>query len=108
VGPAHLPALARVWCGQERVERALGATRPVDAAGSWRALRRELRARPPLAVGDLAVDGNDLIRSGLKPGPRFGRILDHLLERVLEDPALNRRDTLLELAGELARGDGSA
>jgi tRNA nucleotidyltransferase (CCA-adding enzyme) len=108
VGPAHLRDLARVWCAQERVEHALGTTRPVDAVASWRALRRELRARPPLTVGDLAVDGSDLIRSGLKPGPRFGRILDGLLERVLEDPSANQRETLLELAAALARGDGSA
>jgi hypothetical protein len=58
-------------------------------------------------VADLAVDGSDLIRSGLKPGPRFGRILDGLLERVLEDPSANRRETLLELAAALARAEGS-
>ena len=79
----------------------LGATRPVAAAASLRALRRELARRPPLSVADLAVDGNDLIRAGLKPGPRFGRILDELLERVLEDPALNHRETLLELAEQM-------
>jgi hypothetical protein len=90
--------LGRIWNAQERVERGLGVTQPIDAAASWRALRHELGRRPPLSVGDLAVDGNDLIRAGLKPGPRFGRILEELLERVLEDPGLNRRETLLELA----------
>lgn len=102
VGPQRLTDLARIWCAQERVERSLGVGVPVDAAGSWRALRHELRRRPALALVDLAVTGNDLIRSGLKPGPRFGRILDGLLDRVLEDPALNCRETLLELASILA------
>ena len=102
VGAERLPDLARIWCGQERVERALGVTRPTDAAGAWRALRSELRKAPPLAVGDLVVDGDDLIRAGLKPGPRFGGILHALLDRVLEDPALNERGALLAMAMELA------
>ena len=40
--------------------------------------------------------------AGIKPGPRFGKILDALLDRVLEDPSLNRRDGLLAMAAELA------
>jgi hypothetical protein len=56
-----------------------------------------------LSVGDLALNGRDLIRLGLRPGPRFGRILEALLERVLDDPARNRREWLeaeaLALAG---------
>jgi tRNA nucleotidyltransferase (CCA-adding enzyme) len=53
-----------------------------------------------LRTEDLAVDGRDLIALGLKPGPRFGRILDALMERVLEDPGLNRRASLLALVEE--------
>ncbi|HCR03811.1 MAG TPA: tRNA cytidylyltransferase [Gemmatimonadetes bacterium] len=102
VGAARLPELARIWCGQQRVERALGMTQPTDAAGTWRAFRRELRKAPPLAVSDLAVDGNDLIRAGIMPGPHFGKILEALLERVLGDPSLNRREGLLAMATELA------
>ena len=102
VGSGRLFDLARIWCAQERVERALGVARPLDAAAGWRALRAQLRARPPLAVADLAVNGKDLIRYGLKPGPRFGRILEALLERVLEDPTLNDEDVLMAMAAELA------
>jgi hypothetical protein len=39
---------------------------------------------------------------GLKPGPHFGRILDALLDWVLDDPARNRGDLLEERALELA------
>jgi len=102
VGADRLSGLARIWCGQQRVEQALGVARPMDAVGTWRSFRRELRQSPPLAVSDLAVDGNDLIRAGFRPGPSFGNILDELLERVLEDPSLNRRDGLLAMATELA------
>ncbi len=102
VGPDRLPDLARLWIGRARLEAALGVE-PVDAAGSWRALRRELRGGPSLTVGELALDGRDLIALGMTPGPRFGRVLDALLERVLDDPSLNDPDTLARLALEWAQ-----
>jgi len=56
-----------------------------------------LEAQEALTVRDLAIDGNDVMKAmGMPPGPRVGRILDRLLEEVLEDPALNRREILLE------------
>jgi tRNA nucleotidyltransferase (CCA-adding enzyme) len=55
----------------------------------------------------LAIDGNDLIHElGLVPGPALGRLLDGLTERVIADPALNERGSLLLLAqGMLADMD---
>lgn len=62
-------------------------------------VRRELEAQHALDREALAVDGNDLIAElGLVPGPRLGRMLDALLDRVVADPALNDRPTLLLLA----------
>ena len=67
----------------------------------------ELRARiaAQLAVEvvldrrGLAVDGADLIAElRLGQGPLLGRILDELVERVITDPSLNERPTLLLLA----------
>ena len=49
----------------------------------------------------LAIDGNQLVALGLG-GPAVGRVLDALLERVLDDPSLNTREQLLALARELA------
>lgn len=60
-------------------------------------------SRAPLSLGDLAVTGNDLQEAGIPPGRMMGEVLRRLLERVLEDPATNRRDTLLALAGKVAR-----
>ncbi len=50
------------------------------------------------------MNGRDLIAMGLKPCPRFGEILDHLMDQVLEDPALNTRDRLLELVEKAGFG----
>ena len=47
----------------------------------------------------LAIDGDDLMAElGPGAGPALGRILDELLERVIADPGLNDRPTLLLLA----------
>lgn len=51
-------------------------------------------------VKDLAIDGRDLIKDGMEPGPQMGQILSSLTEQVIEDPTLNDRDTLLRLANE--------
>jgi hypothetical protein len=46
----------------------------------------------------LAIGGHDLIAAGMPPGPALGAVLDRLLELVLDEPALNTRDTLLQRA----------
>ena len=52
-------------------------------------------------VKDLAVDGNDLARdAGVPKGPEMGVVLDFLLESVLDDPGLNTREQLIEIAGK--------
>jgi len=40
------------------------------------------------------------------PGKRMGIILNELLEAVVEDPALNTREKLLEIAGNINRRYG--
>lgn len=48
---------------------------------------------------DLAVTGEDLIKElNLKPGPLLGKILKELLEEILKDPSLNKKEILLEIA----------
>jgi tRNA nucleotidyltransferase (CCA-adding enzyme) len=51
--------------------------------------------KPPLALKDLAVRGDDLIAAGVRPGPDVGETLARLFEEVLEDPARNTKDYLL-------------
>ena len=50
----------------------------------------------PLAVGDLALTGKDLMTAlQMPPGPAIGRMLNMLLQRVIDDPSRNTRDRLL-------------
>ena len=49
-----------------------------------------------LSIKDLAVNGHDLINEGIKEGPQLGEVLGRLFDIVLDDPAMNDRDRLLE------------
>jgi tRNA nucleotidyltransferase (CCA-adding enzyme) len=71
----------------------------LDALARFRKVVEQERSSPH-RLRDLAVDGNDLIRVGFRPGPQLGRILHELLDAVVEDPALNTRDGLLTRAKE--------
>jgi tRNA nucleotidyltransferase (CCA-adding enzyme) len=66
----------------------------------WSAAMEEIRGRgDPLTRSDLAIRGADLQELGIY-GPRIGETLATLLDRVLEDPALNTRDSLLAIVRE--------
>jgi tRNA nucleotidyltransferase/poly(A) polymerase len=71
----------------------------IDALLRFREVVSEERSSPH-RLGDLAVDGNDLIRAGFTPGPQLGRILHDLLDAVVEEPELNTRELLLARAKE--------
>jgi putative nucleotidyltransferase with HDIG domain len=48
---------------------------------------------------EMAADGDDIMsRLGLPPGPRVGIILEELLQAVLDDPSLNEKEKLLQIA----------
>ncbi len=69
-------------------------------------IARELAADAVLSRAGLAIDGADLMAElGIEQGPRLGRILDDLVERVITDPALNNRPTLLLLAQAMLTED---
>ena len=67
-----------------------------------RRLRAEIERGSPLGLKDLAVNGDDLRRIGIAPGPAMGRILNGLLRDVLDDPARNTREALLAAAARAA------
>jgi len=50
---------------------------------------------------DLAVNGRDLIGMGIENGPEVGRILEVLLEEVIDERIENTREMLMEKAKEL-------
>lgn len=53
-----------------------------------------------LSLKELEVNGRDLIELGIRPGKEIGRILQKLLEEVLEEPQKNQKEYLLERVKE--------
>ena len=52
----------------------------------------------PISIKDLVVNGNDMIALGITKGKDIGETLKYLLGKVLEDPANNSREVLLNFA----------
>jgi tRNA nucleotidyltransferase (CCA-adding enzyme) len=97
VGRGHIMDLLRLRIGDR-----CGKGMPTDVT-EWVRLARRLRVlthgSTAFTVKELAVNGRDLMRElGLKPGPQVGALLNHLLDRVLDEPELNRAETLIALA----------
>ncbi len=61
----------------------------------------ELEKKNALSLKDLAVNGKDLIQAGIPAGKKLGLILNHLLDCVIEDPGMNTREKLLQVASSL-------
>jgi tRNA nucleotidyltransferase (CCA-adding enzyme) len=73
-----------------------------ERAAAFRRRMVEIAFRDPVEIADLAVDGEDLRAAGVPAGPEMGKMLRRLLERVIEEPALNSVEGLMALV----RGEG--
>ncbi len=62
----------------------------------------ERQMNTPCSLRDLKINGKDLALMGIK-GKAIGQTLSSLLARVIDDPALNDRDTLLRMAKEIIK-----
>ena len=72
----------------------------------WERVQEEIRAASAFSLKDLAIDGDDVMNElGIASSPEVGRILNELFERVTEDPQLNTREKLLELARQIGRAE---
>lgn len=80
-----------------------------EQAAAFAALREEAetlaRQNACCRVGQLAVNGGDLLALGIPAGPGLRRALDALLEQVITGRTPNRRDALLAAARQLDRTD---
>ena len=59
-------------------------------------IEKILNEKQPLTVKDLAINGDELIALGMKPGVKLGQTLKWLLEKVWEDPSLNTKEKLIQ------------
>jgi len=90
-------ALALVDRGKRPLAVELWVSQPSDVSVA----RRVLDERHPLAAGDLAITGKDLMTElAMAPGPAIGRILEQLVNFVIVEPARNTREALIARARE--------
>ena len=75
------------YCREEKLE-ALEEIRKI--------YEKILENRQCMSLRTLAVTGRDLIDAGMEPGKEIGRMLEGLLQIVLENPEENTREKLLE------------
>lgn len=101
-GRTRARAVWRLTAVRFAAERELGEPAP-SATAVASAYHRAIRIafRDPVEIGDLAVDGDDLLSAGVPAGPEIKRMLERLLDDVLEDPARNTRDALLARVASL-------
>lgn len=72
----------------------------------WVAFAKKIRrlATPKKSVFGLkalAINGSDLLAAGFTEGPQLGKVLKELLDVAFENPELNTKEALLEIAKEI-------
>ncbi|MCM1135206.1 MAG: HDIG domain-containing protein [Clostridium sp.] len=103
-----------VWKIGETIFPLLFEVRKADiqAQSSYRRIEKEeklkavyeiyeeiLKEKQCVSLKTLAVTGKDLIEeAGMKPGRELGETLQRLLDKVIENPDLNRKEILLSIA----------
>ena len=84
-------------------QSARGREKSLEICANMEAMYREIMEEgEALSIADLKVGGKDLMDIGIPAGPKLGETLKELLDQVLEDPAKNDRETLLEFAKKSA------
>lgn len=58
-------------------------------------VERIINAKEPLSLKDLAINGHDLMKLGMKPGKEMGLMLNYLMQIILEEPEFNTKDKLI-------------
>jgi tRNA nucleotidyltransferase (CCA-adding enzyme) len=96
LGRLHAGAFLRVAGARWEAARAARVAAPPAAA--VRALHRRMRRimyRDAIQIADLRIGGDELRGLGIPAGPIYAKILQALLDRVLEEPARNTPEALL-------------
>jgi tRNA nucleotidyltransferase (CCA-adding enzyme) len=103
--------LARAFALREAECAAGGVAEPAALRARLAALRARLARTREEAVAReaLALSGHEVMEAlGIAPGPAVGEALRHLLERVIQDPALNTPERLRGLLEAWAAERGAA
>ncbi|MBE5823154.1 MAG: CCA tRNA nucleotidyltransferase [Butyrivibrio sp.] len=97
VGEEDFPLLFEIRYADTMAQSTYMRQEKLDLIEQTRQVYQEIVDRNDcVSLKNLAVNGKDLISLGIKPSKQMGDILKAMLEDVLEDPARNTKDYLLE------------
>lgn len=106
IRPECVDDLFDLWCADMYGKHCVPVVPGSDAAKRMGLLRDKIReieeSQNALSLKDLKVNGKDLIAAGIPAGKHLGMILGELFQCVLDDPAMNEKERLMELARNLA------
>jgi hypothetical protein len=106
VGPEHLEELMSLWRSEISVYDD-GGIRGRYLNELADRIRSSEKAPAPLQSNGLKVDGRTVMDiMGIPPGEAVGRILGELLERVTDQPELNREESLRQILYEMKELSG--
>lgn len=98
VGQRLLPDLLDLRRADVIAQGMGGTTEDIDEM--QQAIREEIDRKPPFGRSDLAVNGKALMEKfDLEQSPLVGKVIDFLLEKVLDDPDENEPEILFGYAG---------
>jgi tRNA nucleotidyltransferase (CCA-adding enzyme) len=94
IGAERLPALFALRAA-DITGRGYGEDPEKETRELQERIERVATEDAALHIKDLAIDGRDVMQLlGIPPGRRIGEILARLLERVIDDPSLNTKESL--------------
>lgn len=94
MGEENTRRLVKLWLARSPREQ--------KAEGIQRELERLLQGGACYSLPQLEISGKELVGLGLRPGPEMGRLLQALLEQVLDGTLPNHKEALLQAAAKLA------
>lgn len=102
IGKEHMELLFEVMRADISAKNPQMTEQMYHALELARRLYAEMLSRGDcVSLKELNLKGKDLIEAGLKPGKRIGKILNRLLEEVIERPELNDKEALMEIAKKI-------
>lgn len=97
VGDELFPLLMEVKLADIAAQSSFHRAEKLTRINEWQRLYLQVKeSRDALSIKDLAVNGRDLMDAGVREGPEIGRILNRMLQDVLDDPAHNSREYLMK------------
>ncbi len=99
IGKEYMPLLFEVYRADSSAKNPIYGEKKLAQLEEARLLYQGVLDRGECVnLKEMNLNGKDLITMGMKPGRQIGEVLAYLLEEVLENPTLNVKDTLLNMA----------